>query len=360
MLSKNDKFNLKVLVSVSEYLLKKRYSYMDYPKILKDNYDYFKENGFNTDYAFDIEKKQYKDLSGFNPDIIFYEQPWELPEIHSIYRTSNYAVCLYCSYGSCITNGENEYCKPFFNELYTYFMDNEEIIKTMRQKGVIDVNLEFAGQVKLDAYLKPLNKENIVWKTSGKKRVIYAPHHSFYKGSMLGFGTFDWNYKFFLDYAEKHQEIEFILKPHPELKCQIVKNGLMTYDEMNEYFKKWEELPNCQIYDKGNYFDMFRTSDMLITDCNSFLYEYLPTEKPVIHLISEHSIGHNEFGRKITSGYYKVHNIEELELALNMKDDVLLNTRLDIIKNTLKQPEGGVKSYIRKYIENMLNIKKEG
>ena len=61
---------------------------------------------------------------------------------------------------------------------------------------------------------------------------------------------------------------------------------------------------------------MFRTSDWLITDCNSFLYEYLPTNKPVIHLINDKSVGHNEYGQKLISGYYPAKNIEETNQLL--------------------------------------------
>ncbi len=357
--AKNEKYNVTLLVTVSEYLLKKRYSYMNYKKILQDNYEFFKKNGFNVQFAFDMEKNRYIDLKIFNPDIIFYAQPWDLPEIHSIYNTSKYALAMYCSYGSCITNGENEYCKPFFNELHTYFVDNEEIISTMKSHGINSVKLECAGQVKLDAYLKPVNEKNIIWKSTGKKRVIYAPHHSFYENSMLGFGTFDWNYRFFLEYAKKHEEFEFILKPHPELKCQIVKNKLMTYEDMEKYFESWKNLPNCQIYEKGGYFDMFRTSDLMITDCNSFLYEYLPCEKPVIHLISSRSAGHNKFGQKITAGYYDVHDIKELEETLfnvlECSQDKYLERRKDIIKNVFNKAEGGTASHIMKYVENLLS-----
>ena len=211
---------------------------------------------------------------------------------------------------------------------------------------------------KLDAYLEPTNQSNIIWKSQNKKRVIYAPHHSFYKDSMLGFGTFDWNYKFFFNFAKNHPEIEFIIKPHPELKRQIVKQGLMSISEMTQYFEMWENLPNAQVYEYGNYFDMFKTSDLLITDCNSFLYEYLPTKKPVIHLISESSVGHNSFGEKIISGYYNASNIDELnkqlELVLFKNEDPLLPVREKIIAEDLIQPKDGVAKFIEKFITDLL------
>ena len=356
--AKNPKFDVQVLITVREKLLKDKYKFLEYKKLAEKDYNFFKKLGFNVDYAFDFKKKEYINLEKFKPDIIFYEQPWDLCELQSIKNTSQYALPLYCAYGSCITNGTNEYSEPFYRDVYTYFLDNECVKKVLLEHGCREQALVPCGQLKLDAYLKPTNKSNIIWKSQNKKRVIYAPHHSFYKGSVLGFGTFDWNYKFFFSFAKNHPEIEFIIKPHPELKRQIVKQGLMSISEMTQYFEMWENLPNAQVYEYGNYFDMFKTSDLLITDCNSFLYEYLPTKKPVIHLISESSVGHNSFGEKIISGYYPAKNLEEIKLQLDLvlfkNQDSLLPVREKIIANDLIQPQGGVAKFIENYISRIL------
>ena len=103
----------------------------------------------------------------------------------------------------------------------------------------------------------------------------------------------------------------------------------MTKVQMEDYFKQWENLPNAQIIEGGNYFDMFRTSDMLITDSCSFLSEYLPLGKPVIHLISNSSSGLNGFGNKITQGYYKALNLNDLKRYI---DEVLINNN-DTLKD---------------------------
>lgn len=359
----NPNFEVQVLITVLEIHLKKKYKFLEYEKQARKSYNFFAEKGINVAYAFDFKNNKYIDLKEFSPDIIFYEQPWSLPKEQSIIKTSKYALCFYSSYGSAITNGKNEYCDILFKEVYKYFVDNpviEDIL--IWQHNFNPSNLSVAGSLKLDAYLKPIDETNIIWKTKGKKRIIYAPHHSFSDNSTLRFGTFTWNYKFFYNFAKEHQEYEFIFKPHPELKRQIIRQGLMSIGEMTEYFKMWENLPNAQVYEFGNYFDMFRTSDLLITDCNSFLYEYLPTKKPVIHLIGEHSVGHNEFGQKIISGYYAVRNMEELQsqidLILFKNKDPLLSVREEVIEKILVQPEGGVAKFIEKFITNLLTTEK--
>ena len=354
----NPNFEVQVLITVGESFLKKKDGFVQWEKLAQDSYEFFRNQNMNVDFAFDLKKKKYIDLKQFKPDIIFYEQPWGLSDKQSVFKTSEYALSFYCTYGSCITNGRNEYSETFYKDVYTYFLDNACVKEVLIEHGCNEKSLVVAGQSKLDAYMKPINLSNIIWKTEGKKRVIWAPHHSFYEESMLRFGTFTWNYKFFYNFAKNHPEIEFILKPHPELKRQIVRQKVMSISEMTEYFKMWENLPNAQVYEFGNYFDMFRTSDLLITDCNSFLYEYLPTKKPVIHLIGEHSVGHNNFGQKIISGYYPARNIEELE---NHIQSVLINgydpklpVREDVISNVLIQPKNGVASFIVNYVVGIL------
>ena len=120
----------------------------------------------------------------------------------------------------------------------------------------------------------------------------------------------------------------------------------------------WEDLENAQVFERGNYFDIFRTSDLLITDCNSFLYEYLLTEKPVIRLVNPMSKGYNEFGQKIIEGYYKAKTTAEIEENNNKllikEEDELLQKRKDIIKNVLKLPENGVNKIVYDYVNNLI------
>lgn len=357
---KNPHFEVQILITVVDEMRKEENLYLNYKKLALDNYNFFLAKNMNVAYAFDFDKEQYIDLRAFKPDIIFYEQPWGLNRKQNILSTSQYALAFYCS-GSCISNGANEYSEIFFGDVYTYFLDNDFAKKVLVAHRFSEENLCVAGQLKLDAYLKPIDKTNILWK-SNKKRVIYAPHHSFSPNSILRFGTFDKYYKFFYEYAKSHTEFEFILKPHPVLKKEIIRQNLMSNSEMIEYFKAWEALPNAQIYEFGCYFDMFRDSDILITDCNSFLYEYLPTNKPVIHLTNNKSVGHNEYGQKIIAGYYSAKNIDEinqlLEQLLIQKYDPLKAIRTSAIESVLKQPKGGVGKYIVKYIENICGIKR--
>lgn len=346
-------FDVQILLTLKDNFNKKKYKNFKIKQTVTENFNFFNERNMNVDCAFDLKRNKHLKLDVFKPDIIFYEQPWGLHKLQSPLICSKFALTCYSSYGSCITNGENEYSEPFFREQWAYFVDNPYIKNVLTQEGSVPESVVVSGHLKLDNYLKEVSKSKDIWPSDNKTKIIYAPHHSFYKGSTLGFGTFSWNYDYFLSLVKNHPEIDFILKPHPQLKLQIVKRNLMTFEEMTAYFDEWDKLPNAKICNEGNYFDIFRTSDCMITDCNSFLFEYLPTLNPVIHLISENSVGHNLYGEKISSGYYKAHSIQEMQ---NIIEDVILNKK-DSLKETrektlkeLVRPEGGTAAFIKDYI----------
>lgn len=324
---------------------------------LQTNYEFFKSKGINVEYGFDITDKTHIPLSKYSPDIIFYQEPWHLPRNQQPSQTSKYALCCYCSYGTGTTNGRNEYCARFFKEVWKYFLDNNFVKQVLIKHGINEENLFVTGSIKLDAYLNPVNTTKQVW-TTNNFRIIYAPHFSFNKDSILKFGTFDIYYKFFMEFAKAHPEIEFIFKPHPSLRKTIIEQKLMTEEETDKYYNFWNYSENTHLYDKGDYFDIFRTSDLMITDCNSFLTEYLPTQKPVIRLISHKSAGLNEFGEEISRGYYNIYNPDELKTALKNlivnKQDNLKETRKKCLEKLI-MPPNGVSSVIINYLTKIFS-----
>lgn len=143
--------------------------------------------------------------------------------------------------------------------------------------------------------------------------------------------TFRWSHEVMLETAREHPEVQWLYKPHPNLRYSVVRNKVMSRDEYLAYEAAWQALPNGAVYDAGDYFDHFRTSDALITDCGSFLAEYLPTGKPIVWLVSERSVGLNAIGEALAEGYYRASSREELrerfEAVILRHDDPLAETR---------------------------------
>lgn len=287
------------------------------------DYNFFKTRGYQ------VRAVAYKDdLRSFKPDIVFFQQPWYLHENKHPSQVSKYALCFYFPYGCGTINNKRLFnkCKYFYKNLSVHFTFDEPSTQPLKEWGI--KNCVITGHPKLDAYLRPAKKN--IWKTN-KFKIIYAPHHSFLSDT-VAWGTFPWNGREILAMALKSlAEAEWIFKPHPMFKEALLRSGLMSEKEVQAYYEAWAQ--NAQIYDEGDYFDIFKTSDLLVTDCGSFLTEYLPSKKPVIHLLStSERRAFNIVYENSSKHYYKVKNLNELkntfDLLVKQRADPLQNARL--------------------------------
>ena len=175
--------------------------------------------------------------------------------------------------------------------------------------------------------------DSTIWKGCGK-HVIWAPHHSI-NDEGLRMSTFRWNYEFFLEYAKSHPDLSFILKPHPALRSVCIASGFMSEKEYDDYIREWNSLPNALVYDKGNYFDIFKTSDILVTDCSSFFGEYFPSKHPILLLERPDRAEFDELGKHLEAGFYRAKNTSEIETVLQKllyeNSDPLENKRKELI-----------------------------
>lgn len=120
----------------------------------------------------------------------------------------------------------------------------------------------------------------------------------------------------------------------------------MTENEVQNYFEEWAKIG--AVYEKGDYIDLFKTSDLMITDGCSFLAEYLPTGNPLIRPVNKNSVNLNALGKEISKGFYETKNNSEIqklfnELLIN-KNDIKKEVRKEIANRILN---GNKKSHER-------------
>ena len=315
---------------------------------VEENATFFRERGMNVVEVCD--NNGYSDISKYNPDIIFYQQPWNIPDIHHPIKMSKTALCCYCSYSIAGAKTASMKKQDFFYSLWKYFLVHdcmkEEFSEWMKY------NLEslvVTGHPKLDVYMNYTSSD---YKAS-KHYVIYAPHFSVGK-SILGFSTFDWSGQFMLEYARKHPEINWVFKPHPRLKGHFQEQNYMTKEEIDNYYDEWAQV--ALVYDEGDYFDIFKNSDAMITDCGSFCTEYFFTGKPLLHLISENSKQHSALNRLVNANHYSISNRETLEKYL---DEVVINKN-DFLKDVRSKALNDIFQNKLDSASNVINhIKKE-
>lgn len=320
LLEQDGRFNVKVLVTRTAVNDVKNPSFQTLDNV-KRTYDFFVSKNMNVEFGYDIEHDCFIPFENFEPDIIIYQHPWYVETSQGPVVCSKFALTGYVPYYFPTTASPIDYYLRFHQYIENYYVFDETTcnyyVERMENKGK---NVKVVGQPFLDYFRFNPNKE--------KKYTIYAPHWTV-GGKGIAYGTFEWNGRFMLEYAGKHPEMNWIFKPHPLLKKALIDNGIMTLEETEEYYNQWK----C--YESGDYLDLFSKSQMLITDCSSFLGEYFMTGNPVIHLISPEAKPFNETIKKIVKNYYKAGTLEELKDLLNKlpQNDIMKEQRENALEN---------------------------
>ena len=279
---------------------------------------FFKGRGMPVVNACSDELHRAAPLEAFSPDIVFYGQPWDVEPAHDPVAVSRYALTCYVPYYVPNFAPQNfDYAMPFHRTIFRYFLMNETCIKIYRDAmGALTSAGEMVavGHPMLDCF-----SEGDFAGNDNCGVVIYAPHWSFpHKDNpnAANISTFLWTGRAMLDYAKSHSEIKWAFKPHPVLRGALIKSGVMSKGEVDDYYSAWDAVgESC--YD-GNYVDLFKRSRMLVTDCASFLTEYACTGKPIVRLVSPVAISQpGELNGELYSTYYQVHTPEELEPMLD-------------------------------------------
>ncbi len=360
LMAKNDNFEILPIIAFP-VLVERKEIFSQQQTI-----NFFKTMGIEAIDGYDAEKSEFIDLRQFSPDIIFHQQHWYSLKKRSPASISEYALNCVVSYGLTSVGDllwGTTVAKNFCGNLWKMFAESEyhkkfyENATNLKNKDILEVK----GYPKLDFYRESINEKfEKMWKDENKPekhRIIWAPHHSVEKYG-FGMSTFIQQKDFFIELAKKHPEYHFIVKPHPGLRVKCKYADIMTEDEYDEYMQSWNELPNGTVYDDGNYFDIFKTSDVLVTDSSSFLGEYYVSEKPIILIDTGERLPLNDFGENISKGFYYARSSDDIESLLYKllieKDDNLKPLRMQILKDNFYIPSEGVGQRIVSYIEKEL------
>lgn len=297
---------------------------------MKRTMAFFQDRGWNVKAGFDCETGKFASPSFFKGcDILFFDSPWHIVSVLRPENAGRYALVCYVPYGFCSAGNweEAHYFKPIHSFAWRVFPETPWHVEQFKIQNPIThgENVVSFGYPKLDVLAEPAPPVEQIWKCGSQslKRVIWAPHYSITKPAVESFhhamrqwSTFHLIYREMLEYAKNHPEIEWLFKPHPVLFETIIKEGLMTREETENYYRQWETLPNTQACYDGNYWDFFKTSDAMITDSVSFLLEYLPTKKPIFRINSGNG-EFNELVNTIISTYYKGDTMASIQSFLN-------------------------------------------
>ena len=302
----------------------------DQMRAVQDNLrKHFEAKGFPFIDGYDFSKDAYFDLVGFKPDILFYAQPYGVGgEEFSTDKFSRHSLFAYIPYCIPLNDIPELYNQLYKNICWRMFYPTE--YSKERERAHLYTrrdNIVVSGYPSSDYLNDKKNPSRDDWKDPGDrfKRIIWAPHHSVLKSDVLGYSTFLEIADRMVELAEKYSDrLQFVFKPHPLLKEKLYRPEVWGRERTDEYFAKWENMPNTSLAD-GEYYDLFLTSDALIHDCCSFMAEYLYTGKPLMFITQDKekiAESVNDFGKECLKRHYFGSGIEEIERFI---DSVVIN-----------------------------------
>ena len=261
-------------------------------------------------------------LDALEADIVFFQVPWGNLRGQTVWDVSRYALTCYMPYGvewggwkSRKSRFDFHHIAGFQCLMWKNFTWSERHARLLYggQFPWEWAGLQHGcGHSSLDVYTLQGERNRVPGEA-----VIYAPHFSFtWNGHapIMNFSTFHWSGRAILRYAKDHPEIKWAFKPHPKLRERLSEIGFMTKEEVDQYYHDWETL-GASCYD-GDYARMFFESRAMVTDCGSFLFEYMAVGKPLIRLIPDNiKVAPCEAARQVVDSCYNCHGPDEMFAA---------------------------------------------
>ena len=241
-----------------------------------------------------------------------------------------------------------------------------EKLKFIRYQGLRPTTdrVEVSGCPKTDAIASE-NGGN----TSARKVILIAPHHSVIPtvDSGLCLGNFLKYKDLFLRLPVTYPEVDWILRPHPHLRLNLIKNVGWTEKQWDDYIKSFIANINAVYEDDGPYYESFRKSDAIIHDCCSFLSEYFYTGKPMCYMLSSETAKREQFddcGVEVINHTYQVYDENDIKQFIEMVviggQDSMKEKRQCFAREKIMVNYPYASEFIVESIANMLGRGKKG
>ena len=255
------------------------------------------------------------DLKKYKLDYLFYPRPYDhyLPPEYRSYRMIKFCKCCYIPYGLTGSDNFDDTNLPFFDNIYCSFMETEYQKELLKSHYRISTAL---GIKKVYNYGYPAISRFLKYPQSvGLRTITWTPRWSL--DPIKGGSNF---MKYYMDFIElvKNTDLHFIFRPHPLMFDELIKKGYIDKDFKIQFLNTLAE--NGGVFDINSPIeDIFKETDLLITDYSSIIPEYFVTNKPFIYC---------DAGIPLNKDYTEI--VEFAYIAKNW-DDVLRN--IEYLKN---------------------------
>ena len=307
----------KPTVVICPYNVHLSYSKAECLRVMRQTAEFARSKGYRYISAYDERKRRWLDVRRtLNPDVVFFTKPYkDTHPSYYIYRFRHKITC-YIPYGVHILQNrcEENYNLPLHNLVAHFFLETELNVAPAQEYSLRKgENVSVAGNLGMEQLMSKSYAPKDVWKPqpAGKKRIIWAPHHTI--NYLFNSSNFLAYCNFMLEMAKKYEDnAQFAFKPHPVLKFRLL--NLWGKEKTDAYYLRWAAGANTQLED-GYYDDLFLTSDAMIHDSITFTAEYLYTKKPALFTVRDRHMENcwSAFGDKAFNLHYHAHSAQEVE-----------------------------------------------
>lgn len=312
--------------------------------------------------GYNYSTKKWLDLRLLKPDYVFFQQPYNITRSNAYksWVVSKYAKICYVQYGGMYIMNDaltREGTPPdFMSDVSMYFTQNSYDTKIVGHRfdeiGNNFTHIYQTGFPRYDEIEKYRGTDLGPWHKRERKeqfyRVLWTPRWTTNEGDCHFFTYKDkWT-----QYCEVHQDIDFIFRPHPQAFISWQATGEFSEEQLEKYKNQYNKHNNMHIDCSREYLNTFYSSDCLVSDISSMMWEYFLTGKPIIYCHRKDCF--NTYSRKLAEGFYWVRNWGELSSTLEMLkngEDPLYEKRQRLINALYYIPTKGAGKAIAEVIK---------
>ena len=252
-------------------------------------FEFLKESYEDVVNAYDVKQNSWFDLEAFQPDFVFYTRPYNV-EYYQKYKPENvrkYAELCWVPYGYDVARNhltESSYNVDFLRYITYLFAPSKSIEIWAKKKYAIEVKkgylqIEYIGFPRFDLYaeIKAQKKQ-----TSDKTTVLWTPRWTSENKGIMKSNFLNY-YKNFFEFAKNHPEFSVVIRPHPLMFENYIRNEIMTKAEVENMRKICKKIGNIEFDEKKDYFLSIQNADIFVTDFSSLMAEFFATERPIIY-----------------------------------------------------------------------------
>ena len=202
-----------------------------------DVYDYYFNKGYPESTNALIGEGEWFDLKCYGPEFVIYnryDRPMPPPYISSV--VSTYTKVCFIHYATDLLRvGGMLLDKPFLSNTYLYFAESTENQAEFMRWNAILCRMKlskavYCGIPAVENAFKAKNDRSVAWAFSRSNfRIIYAPR---WTSDLLWGGSSFLTYNdVFFSYADTHQDVDILVRPHPLMFDHFIDTGEMTITE---------------------------------------------------------------------------------------------------------------------------------